>query len=99
MTPAGLWREIVVGKKLSSRILRLPFLLFAAGTFLFLAVVSLDWQQQAVMGLLVVGIALALAAATDSNRLVYVLHLPVRLLAGRADRAFLSHPGASLPRG
>jgi len=73
MTPAGLWREIVVGKKLSSRILRLPFLLFAAGTFLFLAVVSLDWQQQAVMGLLVVGIALALAAATDSNLVTLML--------------------------
>jgi cellulose synthase (UDP-forming) len=73
MTPAGPRPEIVAGKKLFSRIARMVFLLLVGGTFLFLAAVPLDWQQQAVMGLLVVGIALAMAAATDSSLVTLIL--------------------------
>jgi cellulose synthase (UDP-forming) len=66
MTASGLWQEIGAGENPITQFLRLLILLAAALVFVFLAVLPLTWQQQAVGGLLTLLMALGLARGSDS---------------------------------
>ncbi len=77
MTASGLWQDIGAGENLFTRFLRLLFLLAAAATFCFLAVLPLTWPQQAVLGLLSLLMALALARSSDS----YLITLTLMMLS------------------
>jgi len=66
MTVSDLWQDIGAGENIVTKFLRLAFLLAAAVTFYFLAVLPLTWPQQAVCGLLTLLMAMALARSSDS---------------------------------
>ena len=66
MRAAGLWQDIGAGENIFTKTLRLLFLLAAAAVFCFLAVLPLSWEQQGVLGLLTILMALAMARSTDS---------------------------------
>jgi cellulose synthase (UDP-forming) len=66
MTASGLWQEIGAGENPVTQFLRAMILLAAAVMFVFLAVLPLTWQQQAVGGLLTLLMALGLARSSDS---------------------------------
>ncbi|HZL51874.1 MAG TPA: UDP-forming cellulose synthase catalytic subunit, partial [Terracidiphilus sp.] len=66
MRASGLWQDIGAGENIFTKTLRLLFLLAAAAVFFFLAVLPLSWEQQGVLGLLTVLMALAMARSTDS---------------------------------
>ncbi|HUB00970.1 MAG TPA: UDP-forming cellulose synthase catalytic subunit [Terracidiphilus sp.] len=73
MTATGLWQDIGAGENLLTKLLRLLFLLAAAGMFYFLAVLPLTWPQQAVLGLLTLLMALAMARSSDSYLITLTL--------------------------
>jgi cellulose synthase (UDP-forming) len=66
MTLSGLWQDIGAGDNVLTKFLRLAFLLAAGVVFYFLAVLPLTWPQQAVCGLLMLLMSLALARSSDS---------------------------------
>jgi cellulose synthase (UDP-forming) len=77
MTATDLWRDIGAGENIFTKFLRLVFLLAAAATFYFLAVLPLTWPQQAVLGLLSLLMAMAMARSSDS----YLVTLSLMMLS------------------
>src|ERR1035438_2688981 len=75
MRASGLWQDIGAGENIFTKTLRLLFLLAAAAVFFFLAVLPLSWEQQGVLGLLTVLMALAMARSTDSYLVTLTLML------------------------
>ncbi|HWE84350.1 MAG TPA: UDP-forming cellulose synthase catalytic subunit [Terracidiphilus sp.] len=73
MTATELWQEIGAGESILTRIVRLIFMLVAAAAFYFLAVLPMSWPQQAVCGLLILLMALALARSSDSYLITLTL--------------------------
>ena len=65
------------GRTSSPRILRLLFLVAAAAILCFLAVLPLNWPQQAVLGLLSLVVALVMARSSDS----YLVTLTLMMLS------------------
>lgn len=66
MTVTGIWQDIGAGENLATRLLRLLFLILAAVVLCFLAIVPLTWEQQSVLGLVSLVVALAMARSSDS---------------------------------
>src|SRR5208337_43944 len=77
MTVSGVWQDIGAGENFFTRILRLLFLLAAAAVFFFIAVLPLNWEQQAVLGLVSIAVALAIARGSDS----YLITLALMMLS------------------
>ena len=77
MTASGVWQDIGAGENLFTRILRLLFLIAAAAILCFLAILPLNWMQQAVLGLLSLVVALVMARTTDS----YLITLTLMMLS------------------
>ncbi|MGA3132784.1 MAG: UDP-forming cellulose synthase catalytic subunit [Terracidiphilus sp.] len=77
MTASELWQDIGAGENLFTRILRLLFLVAAAATFCFMAILPLAWPQQAVLGMLCLIVALAMARGSDS----YLVTLTLMILS------------------
>ena len=77
MTPSALWQDIGAGENLFTRIFRLFFLILAAAILYFLAVLPLNWMQQAVLGLLSLVVALVMARSSDS----YLVTLTLMMLS------------------
>jgi cellulose synthase (UDP-forming) len=73
MTASDLWQGIGAGETLFTRFLRLLFLLAGAVVFSFMAVIPLTWPQQAVCGLLILLMALAIARSSDSYLMTLTL--------------------------
>ena len=66
MTATGLWQEIGAGENFFTRTFRLVFLIAAGAILCFLAMVPLTWQQQTVLGVVSVLVALLMARGADS---------------------------------
>ena len=77
MTVSGVWQDIGAGENFFTRILRFFFLLGAAAVFFFIAVLPLNWEQQAVLGLVSIAVALAMARGSDS----YLITLALMMLS------------------
>jgi cellulose synthase (UDP-forming) len=77
MTVSGVWQDIGAGENFFTRILRFLFLLGAAAVFFFIAVLPLNWEQQAVLGLVSIAVALAMARGSDS----YLITLALMMLS------------------
>ncbi len=77
MTVSGVWQDIGAGENFFTKILRLLFLLAAAAVFFFMAVLPLTWEQQAVLGLVTLAMALAMARSSDS----YLITLALMMLS------------------
>ncbi len=77
MTPAGLWQDIGAGENFFTKVLRLLFLLVAASILCFLAVLPLNWMQQAVLGLLSLVVAMIMVRSSDS----YLITLTMMMLS------------------
>ena len=77
MTVSGVWQEIGAGENFFTRFLRLGFLLAAGAIFCFMAILPLNWPQQAVLGLLCLLLALAMARGSDS----YLVTLALMMLS------------------
>jgi cellulose synthase (UDP-forming) len=77
MTPSAIWQDIGAGDNLFTRILRFLFLIVAAATLIFLAIVPLDWEQQAILGCVSLVAALILARVSDS----YLVTLALMMLS------------------
>ncbi len=77
MTASGIWQDIGAGENLFTRILRLLFLVAAAAILCFLAILPLNWPQQAVLGLLSLVVALVMARSSDS----YLVTLTLMMLS------------------
>ena len=73
MTPENVWQDIGAGENIFTKFLRLIFLLIAGAVFYFLAVLPLNWEQQAVLGLLTLLMALAMARSSDSYLITLTL--------------------------
>ncbi len=77
MTVSDVWQDIGAGENLFTKILRLLFLLVAGAILIFMAVLPLNWPQQAVLGLLCLLMALAMARGSDS----YLVTLALMMLS------------------
>ncbi len=77
MTASGLWRDIGAGENFFTKTLRLVFLLIAGAILCFLAVLPLNWMQQAVLGLLSLVVALVMVRSSDS----YLITLTLMMLS------------------
>ncbi len=77
MTPATIWQDIGAGENIFTKILRLIFLVIAAVIFCYLAIVPLNWEQQAALGLVSLVTALFLARGSDS----YLVTLTLMMLS------------------
>ncbi len=66
MTATTIWQDIGAGENLFTKIFRLLFLIVAAVIFCYLAIVPLNWEQQAVLGFVSLVTALFLARVSDS---------------------------------
>ncbi len=77
MTVSGVWQDIGAGENLFTKILRLLFLIAAGAILCFLAVLPLNWMQQAVLGLLSLVVALVIARTSDS----YLITLTLMMLS------------------
>jgi cellulose synthase (UDP-forming) len=77
MRVSEIWQDIGAGENLFTRILRLLFLLVAAAVFFFMAALPLSWEQQAVLGLVALIVALAMARGSDS----YLITLALMILS------------------
>jgi cellulose synthase (UDP-forming) len=77
MTVSGVWQDIGAGENFFTWILRFLFLLAAASVFFFIAVLPLNWEQQAVLGLVSIAAALAMARSSDS----YLITLALMMLS------------------
>jgi cellulose synthase (UDP-forming) len=77
MTVSGVWEDIGAGENFFTRFLRLLFLLAAAAVFFFIATLPLNWEQQAVLGLVTLAAALAMARSSDS----YLITLALMMLS------------------
>ncbi len=66
MTATQLWHDIGSGRSFGLRLLRFTFLMLTLGITYFFAVLPLTWPQQAVCGLLLLIIGLAVGRASDS---------------------------------
>lgn len=75
MTVTGLWLDIGTGKNLLQKLARLVILSVGAIVFYFLAVLPLTWPQQAVCGLLLLLMGLAVARSSDSYLVTLTLML------------------------
>ena len=77
MTPKGIWQDIGAGENLLTRILRFLFLILAGAILCFVAIVPLNWEQQAVLGFVSLVMALFLARGSDS----YLVTLTLMMLS------------------
>jgi len=77
MTVSDVWQDIGAGENLLTKILRLLFLLAAGAILIFMAVLPLNWPQQAVLGLLCLLMALVMARGSDS----YLVTLALMMLS------------------
>ncbi|MFP5276056.1 MAG: UDP-forming cellulose synthase catalytic subunit [Acidobacteriota bacterium] len=77
MTATELWNDIGAGETIFTKLARLLVLCFIGVLFYFFAVLPLTWPQQAVLGLLMLLIALTLARSSDS----YLVTLTLMLLS------------------
>jgi cellulose synthase (UDP-forming) len=77
MTVTGLWQEIGAGENILTKMFRLLFLLAATAIFIFLAILPLNWQQQAICGLLTLLMSMALARSSDS----YLITLSLMMMS------------------
>ena len=75
MTASGVWQEIGAGESFIARVARFLILVLAGVIFVFLAVLPLNWPQQAVCGLLTLLMALAMARSSDSYLITLTLML------------------------
>ncbi len=66
MTATQLWHDIGYGRSFWLRLARFAFLMLALGVCYFFAVLPLTWPQQAVCGLLMLIIGLAIGRASES---------------------------------
>lgn len=66
MTAAVLWQNIGTGRNFFTRLLRLVLLLVMGTVLYFFIALPLTWPQQAVLGLLMLLLALVLARSSDS---------------------------------
>ena len=73
MTANQVWHDIGAGKSFAFRFMRFLFLMFALGICYFFAVLPLTWPQQAVCGLLMLIIGLAIGRASDSYLITLTL--------------------------
>jgi cellulose synthase (UDP-forming) len=73
MSATEFWLNIGAGENIFTRFLRLVFLIFAAVAVYFLAVLPLNWPQQAVLGLLTLLMAMALSRSSDSYLITLTL--------------------------
>jgi cellulose synthase (UDP-forming) len=73
MTASGLWKDIGAGENVFTKFLRLIFLLAAAVIFFFLATLPMKWEQQAVLGMVALVIALFIARLSDSYLVTLML--------------------------
>ena len=77
MTVSEAWQDIGAGKNVFTRILRFLFLIAAGVILCFLAILPLNWMQQAVLGLLSLVVALVIARGSDS----YLVTLALMILS------------------
>jgi cellulose synthase (UDP-forming) len=77
MTPIALWQNIGAGENFFTKVVRFFFLVVAAAVLCFLAVLPLNWMQQAVLGLLSLIVALILVRGSDS----YLVTLTLMMLS------------------
>ena len=77
MTATDLWQDIGAGETFFTKLARFLILCFAGVAFYFFAVLPLTWPQQAVLGLLMLLVALTLARSSDS----YLVTLTLMLLS------------------
>ena len=75
MSPSNIWQDIGAGENVFTKLLRLTFLLVAGAAFCFLALLPLTWPQQAVLGVLILLIAIFLARGSDSYLVTLMLML------------------------
>jgi len=75
MSLSGIWQDIGAGESFITRVLRLIILLAVLTIFVFMALLPLTWQQQAVGGLLTLFLALSLARSSDSYLVTLTLML------------------------
>jgi cellulose synthase (UDP-forming) len=75
MTASVLWQDIGAGRNFFTRLLRLVFLLAIGTFFYFFAAMPLSWPQQAVLGLLMLLMAMVLARSSDSYLVTLTLML------------------------
>src|SRR5947209_18842462 len=73
MTPTSLWQNIGAGETGFTKLIRLLFLAGGIGAFIVLAALPLTWPQQAVCGLLILLIAMAVARSSDSYLITLTL--------------------------
>ncbi len=73
MTPAALWQGIGAGENFFTKALRLIFLIVAAIILCFLAILPLNWMQQAVLGLLSLIVALIMVRSSESYLITLTL--------------------------
>jgi cellulose synthase catalytic subunit (UDP-forming) len=77
MTVSGVWHDIGAGENLFTKVLRLLFLILSGVIFCFLAILPLNWAQQALLGGVSLVLALVMARATDS----YLVTLALMMLS------------------
>ena len=75
MSVSGIWQSIGAGESFLTKILRNLILVAVFATLVFLALLPLTWQQQAVGGLLTLLMALMLARSSDSYLVTLTLML------------------------
>ena len=73
MTASGLWHDIGAGENVFTWFIRLIFLLAAAFVFFCLAVLPLTWQQQVVLGLMILVLSMILSRSSDSYLITLAL--------------------------
>lgn len=73
MTVSGIWQNIGAGANVLTKMLRLGILIAGGVLFYFFAVLPLAWPQQAVCGLLVLLMAMAIARNSDSHLITLTL--------------------------
>src|ERR1700744_3659484 len=73
MSVAQLWHDIGAGQTFLNKLLRFLFLAAALVVFYFFATLPLTWPQQAVCGLLIILMAMALGRTSDSYLITLTL--------------------------